>query len=686
MDESQSARQRHMKPSDISEDTCNILSAERDTLPNDAEERAGRRRKSSARLQDPEATNRIGESTEGRREKTARQVTAGRFRQDVRILDISRHSPPNEVPSLVPVADPEPLTVGTELDGRYVIVEEASESSMSLVYKALDRQRELAGDSSPYVALKVARTADQAGDDFTQHLREEFVKLSRLHHPNIVAAYDLRSWRGNEFLVLEWLEGETLASRLDALSARRLALQTARQIIGDVAAALAHAHVAGVVHGDVKPSNIFLTDDHRTILFDFGATTSASPDSGTDNRQQWATRAYASPDVLSGDVPQPSDDVFALGVTAYRLLTGEHPFGDPAAARREGLAPDPVPEDARSHWPAIRHALSFDAVERPRTAADFLERFFEERYEEPSPPPVSWPKLSDLGRLEWTALATIASTLVAGWLLAGPGDLPRSSVVETLLAEADLALRSGRMAGPAAGSAADHYRAVLEHDPGNLAAKAGLDDIAETFLTRARGALARQDYEAVATNLAAAKRLSPRHFGIVAIEDVVGRYQRDLLIGAREAATSDMNRAERLLAQAEALSSAGDPAVARTAAELKAERLASDVDALVQSVDERILSERLLLPEGDSAMDRLAEVTSIAPGNRQVRMATDRLTSALLFQAMFAIPNGNLDEAARFIDAAKSLNVEHLALARAEYELAKARSAEVRRRTGADIP
>jgi hypothetical protein len=118
-------------------------------------------------------------------------------------------------------------------------------------------------------------------------------------------------------------------------------------------------------------------------------------------------------------------------------------------------------------------------------------------------------------------------------------------------------------------------------------------------------------------------------------------------------------------------------------AELAQHRLDARLESLLRSIDQRILGERLLLPRGNSAMDLLREARELAPGDRQVSLAADRIATALLFQAMFAISGGKLNDAERFIDAAKGLDVKHLALARAEYELAKARHEAVRSRGAA---
>jgi hypothetical protein len=174
-------------------------------------------------------------------------------------------------------------------------------------------------------------------------------------------------------------------------------------------------------------------------------------------------------------------------------------------------------------------------------------------------------------------------------------------------------------------------------------------------------------------SVATAKSVQPSHFGIAAIEDLLERYRRDLLVSARQVSSTDIDQAQTYLARAALISQEDDADIESVRAELLQQARDADVDALLRRIDQRILAERLTVPSGDSAIDLFRQASRLAPGNRQVRLAADRIVTALLFQAMFAISNGDLDNAAGFIEAAKSLEVRHLALARAEYELAKAR-------------
>ncbi len=550
--------------------------------------------------------------------------------------------------------------------GRYVIVEKVDHYGMGLVYKARDRQRERAGSPMPWVALKFARPGSGTAPETRRLLRQEFLKLSQLNHPNVVKVYDLASDAGTEFIVMEWLSGETLAGLLARISARRLALEKAVEIVRCTARGLAHAHDLGIVHGDVKPSNIFLANNRAVKLLDFGSSGTTSTDEA-DRERNWATRAYASPQVLEGEAPQPHDDVFALGVTAWCLLSGDRPFGDrdALAARAEGVEPPPLPPDAHEQWPAVRHALAFEAIDRPQHAKLFVRELDERRGEIAGTPSHGAPAVT-YGAVVATLLAAVV------WLsVQGVGSRGHDAGAELDRAEAALA------AGRVDESARSWYQAALDADPGNPYALAGLATIAEGYIVRARAHVADGNAAAARADLDRAREVSPEHIAIPIVEDLILRQGRDFLLRARHAAATDSSEAEALLARAEGLLPPDDPELAGVREELARQRASVRVDALLREIDDRILSERLTVPRGDSALDLLRQARELSPGDRKIALAADRIMTALLFQAMFAISNGSLADAEKYLEMARGMGLEHLALARAEYELAKARRAAV---------
>jgi hypothetical protein len=228
--------------------------------------------------------------------------------------------------------------------------------------------------------------------------------------------------------------------------------------------------------------------------------------------------------------------------------------------------------------------------------------------------------------------------------------------------------------GPGDDHAFAYYSAILTDNPQSAEALKGLDSIAGQYLAQSRAALAAENFEKAIADLHTARAVQAKHVEIPPTAQLIGRYRQDLLLEAQLLGKTDVEQAEGLLTKATLLSDENDVVIARIRDALQQERSAAAVESLLRGIDQRILSERLTVPRGDSAVDLLNRASQLAPGDREVLVAAERIATALLFQAMFAISNGDLDDAQSFIGSTKALKVKHLALARAEYELARARS------------
>src|SRR5690606_29475460 len=141
-------------------------------------------------------------------------------------------------------------------------------------------------------------------------------------HPNIVQFHGLDCDQGTWFISMEMLTGEALGQRMRRAERTGLPPAEALRIASACGAALEHAHARGVVHGDVKPDNVFVTADDEVRVLDFGAAASPLPPAAADSADfgriaPSATRAYASPEVLAGQGPEPRDDVFSLSCVIY---------------------------------------------------------------------------------------------------------------------------------------------------------------------------------------------------------------------------------------------------------------------------------------------------------------------------------------------------------------------------------
>ena len=278
-----------------------------------------------------------------------------------------------------------PLTVGCVLRDRFVLEKVIGSGGMSIVFRALDRRREEAQDRQPHVAIKVL------GDEFKRHpdalraLQRESRKTQRLAHPNIASVYDFDRDGSNVYMVMELLVGEPLDEMLRARGGVPLDRDDAMRKLREMGAALSHAHELGIVHSDFKPSNAFVTSSGETKLIDFGvarATKSRSADAKTvltmfDAGKLGAmTVGYCSPDQMLGDSdPDPRDDIYALGVVAYELLSGRHPFDGRSAleAQHKGMSVEPIEGLTAGQNAALRAALAFRREQRTSSVDELLQ-------------------------------------------------------------------------------------------------------------------------------------------------------------------------------------------------------------------------------------------------------------------------------------------------------------------------
>jgi serine/threonine-protein kinase len=205
--------------------------------------------------------------------------------------------------------------------GRYEIIEELGQGAMSIVYKARDP------NIARLVTLKVMRLDwEIRSQKSKRRFRHEAMSAGQLTHPNIVSVYDADEDRGEPFIVMEYLEGPTLAEVLEALAP--LSLERAVDIALQIGNALDYAHQHGVIHRDVNPSNIILLENGQVKVTDFGlaklATTSSS--STSQSGAFHGTLEYASPEQILGQEIDGRSDIFSLGAIIYEMLTGERPF------------------------------------------------------------------------------------------------------------------------------------------------------------------------------------------------------------------------------------------------------------------------------------------------------------------------------------------------------------------------
>ncbi len=269
------------------------------------------------------------------------------------------------------------LPAGTRL-GTYEVLELLARGGMAEIYKGrhprLDRT----------VAIKILSTSLAAEADFRQRFEREAQAVAALRHPNIVQVFDFGDVEGTYYMVMEFIDGVDLSGYV--CEAGRMPLEQVRPLLRDIANALDYAHAEGVVHRDVKPSNVMLQEERgrtRAILTDFGIAKIRAADTGvTKTGMMMGTLDYMAPEQVQG--ARKADgraDVYALGVMLYQMLVGELPFcGDnPGAvmlAHLQQPAPDPrllLPELPENVAAAILRAMAKDPDERHPTAGALAE-------------------------------------------------------------------------------------------------------------------------------------------------------------------------------------------------------------------------------------------------------------------------------------------------------------------------
>jgi serine/threonine protein kinase len=262
---------------------------------------------------------------------------------------------------------------------RYVVEKTLGRGGMATVELALDEQL------GRRVAVK-RLFASLAGDDVfqTRFLREARMAAG-LSHPNLVAVYDVGEEDGLPYIVMEYVEGETLAE----LMARTGPMPPDRAVdlLLQVCAGLEHAHAAGLVHRDIKPQNLLVRSDGVAKIADFGIARTHQATQLTQAGTVLGTAAYLAPEQAAGERVTAAADIYSLGSVAYELLSGRPPYqfdslADLAVAQQRPPPPlEGVPPELNR---AVLHALSTDPGARPPSAAAFARELAQASPEAPT--------------------------------------------------------------------------------------------------------------------------------------------------------------------------------------------------------------------------------------------------------------------------------------------------------------
>jgi len=269
---------------------------------------------------------------------------------------------------------------GTLLTDRYRVIRRLGSGGAATVFLCEDQRL------GRKVAVK--RMHAHSPEDIQARLRREAKLGASLSHPNLVSVFDTETYEEGVFIVMEYVEGETLA---DALRRGPLDSERSMEILRGVASALDNVHAQGIVHRDVKPANVLLGADGSVKLADLGVGLATDNTRITQSGQVLGTPAYMSPEQIDGATPTPATDIYALAAVAYEMFAGEK--------ARKGSTPLEVahrvtseqPPDLRRAWPAapaaaaaaIKEAMARDPARRPGSATELVDELSDALSREP---------------------------------------------------------------------------------------------------------------------------------------------------------------------------------------------------------------------------------------------------------------------------------------------------------------
>jgi len=260
--------------------------------------------------------------------------------------------------------------------GPYRIIEQLGQGGMATVFKAyhpnLDR----------YVAIKVLHPAFKQDPQFTERFQREARVVAKLDHPNIVPVFDYADHNGQSYLVMKFIEGETLKGVIDRQWPSK---EQILGIIKSVGSALTYAHDQGVLHRDVKPSNILLAESGNVYLADFGLARMAEAGESTlSGDQLLGTPHYISPEQARGEKDlDAGTDIYSLGIVLYQLAVGRVPYSSdtPFSIIHDHIyTPLPMPRSINARIPedlelVLLKALAKDRNDRFSSVKDLVDAF-----------------------------------------------------------------------------------------------------------------------------------------------------------------------------------------------------------------------------------------------------------------------------------------------------------------------
>ena len=277
---------------------------------------------------------------------------------------------------IIPDNSARQLRVGSLLGERFLLEEVITDGTIGVVYKASDRTLADGPHDGSRIAVRVLAPELAAQESELRALQREVARIRCLAHPHIARFIDFHHDGDHYYLAVEWLDGRTLASILDSAEAQHIDRVYAFRIARQLGEALDYAHRCGIVHGGIDPAKVMIMPNGDARLFDFGLASFRQR--LLENREKSGgagvgAMAYSSLQVLGGETPVISDDIFSLACLLYRLVAGYRVFGprNAAAASQAGMTPQRPQGFTDLQWIAMSNALSYERESRYHGVSDF---------------------------------------------------------------------------------------------------------------------------------------------------------------------------------------------------------------------------------------------------------------------------------------------------------------------------
>ncbi|MBE6160003.1 MAG: Stk1 family PASTA domain-containing Ser/Thr kinase [Lactobacillales bacterium] len=258
---------------------------------------------------------------------------------------------------------------GQKINDRYEIIRNIGEGGMANVYLALDTIL------NRKVAVKILRGDLATDEKFVRKFQREASAASNLDHPNIVGIYDVGEDDGNYFIVMEYVEGQTLKSLIKKRGS--LTLLEVIDIMTQLTSGIEHAHEKGIIHRDIKPQNVLILDDGLVKIADFGIAQALNSNELTQTNSVMGSVHYLPPEQANGLGSTYKSDIYSLGILMFELLIGKVPFkGENAVEIAIKQMKDPIPSvcDIKEDIPqSVENIVLKSTAKNPKNRYDTVE-------------------------------------------------------------------------------------------------------------------------------------------------------------------------------------------------------------------------------------------------------------------------------------------------------------------------